>query len=64
MRKEVDFRIASAPVAIELECPYCLYDIRIPWDDIDQPEYWGDSWDDVICPICGKKIQLGDWEYN
>ncbi len=59
-----DFTIVSAPVKINLYCPYCDSNISIPWKDVDAPEYWGDRWPDVKCPDCGREIQLGEYEYD
>lgn len=59
-----DFHISAAPVSIELECPFCHEKIEIPWKDLNPPEYWGDRWDDVECPECGKEIELGDYDYD
>lgn len=61
---KTDFRIVSKPCAIAFDCPYCDGEIEISWEAANAPEYWNDSWDDVICPNCGKKIELGDWEYD
>lgn len=60
----VDFRIYSRPVFIELECPYCEYDIHFLWDEIDVPDCWEDAWGEVTCPYCNKSIELGDYEYD
>ena len=62
--KTVDFYINQVPVAISLECPYCGIEVRINWDDIDVPEYWGDDWGEVTCSYCGKEINLGNYELD
>lgn len=62
--KHADFHISTKPVSIELECPYCEFEISFSWESIDVPEYWGDDWGEVICPYCEKAIQLGDYEYD
>lgn len=59
-----DFVIASAPVAIHLECPFCEDYIKIPWKDAHPPKDWTGPWDDVECPYCKKMISLGDWTYD
>lgn len=61
---EVDFHISTKPVSIELECPNCDADIVIPWEEIEVPECWGDDWGEIECPHCGKKVLLGDYEYD
>lgn len=61
---KTDFRIVSKPCAIAFDCPYCGDEIEISWEAANPPIYWGDPWDDVICPNCGKNIELGDWEYD
>jgi C4-type Zn-finger protein len=60
----VDFTINSAPVSISLECPHCESEIEIPWKDLDVPDYWFGTWSDVECLECGKKIELGECEYD
>lgn len=60
----VDFRIISTPVEICFECPFCEEEVRLLWDKINVPEYWGDEWDDVECPNCGETVTLGDYEYE
>lgn len=60
----VDFTIESKPAAIYFKCPHCEEDVRIDWSEITPPEYWGDTWDDVECPHCGKFVILGDWDYD
>ena len=66
MRKDkhesVDFYIRQTPVAITLECPYCNFEISIPFAEVDVPEYWGDDWGYVECPYCEKEIKLGDYD--
>lgn len=59
-----DFIIISEPVAIELECPHCEEEVRIPWREIEVPECWSDNWPSVSCPNCGKEIALDDWQYD
>ncbi len=59
-----DFRIVSAPVAIAFECPFCEYEIEIPWKDVYAPGCWQDEWPDVKCPECGELVSLGDWTYD
>ena len=62
--KPVDFHISVKPVSIELECPFCLEEIVINWKDIIPPGYWGDKWNNVICPYCDQPIELGDYDYD
>lgn len=64
MTDRVDFHISVKPVSIEFECPYCHDEISISWRDITPPDYWGDTWDDVECPECGKTVRLGDYDYD
>jgi len=59
-----DFTIVSAPYKISFLCPYCHEDVEIRWKDTNPPDNWNDGWDSVICPECGKEIELGDWEYD
>ena len=58
----VDFFIRQTPVAITLECPHCDFDINIPFNEVDVPEYWGDDWGSVTCPYCEKEIKLGEYD--
>lgn len=60
----VRFRIVSAPVSVDFECPYCETDVSIPWKDTGHPDYWLDPWPDINCPYCHKEVSMGDWEYD
>lgn len=60
----VDFRIISKPVAIGFDCPFCEEDVEISWAKIKPPYYWGDKWEDVKCPSCGKTVSLGCCTYD
>ena len=60
----VDFTINQKPVSISLVCPYCEFDMEIPWDEVNAPEYWGDAWKPITCPCCGERIELGDYYCN
>lgn len=62
--KETDFNIIQKPVAIKLTCPHCNEDIKIPWDNLNVPEYWGDDWGEIDCPECDKTIKLGDYDID
>ena len=62
--KPVDFRIISRPDHINLECPFCGYDIDVYWDDVDSPECWQDDWGWVKCPACEQDIKLGEYDYD
>lgn len=62
--EETKFTINSAPSSISFRCPHCEMGVEIKWQDVEHPEYWGDPWPDVDCPICGKSVQLGDWTYD
>jgi len=62
-KKAVDFQINSAPVSISFDCPYCGDSITLPWKSLNPPDYWGDRWDEVECPDCGKMVELQDYEY-
>lgn len=62
--KPTDFTIESAPVNIRFQCPHCGMDVKIPWKQLNPPEYWGDQWDDVTCPDCEKTVTLGGCDYD
>ena len=32
------------------------------WDEVTEPEYWGDEWGIVNCPECGEEIELGEYD--
>lgn len=64
MNEGVPFHIDTRPVSIALDCPHCEYDVTISWRNVNVPEYWGDDWGEVECPMCGKTIKLGDYEYD
>ena len=61
---KTDFHIDVKPVSISLECPHCDTDIVLNWEDIHVPDYWGDDWGTVECPVRGKDVELGDYEYD
>ncbi len=61
---KTDFHIDVKPVSISLECPHCDTDIVLNWEDIHVPDYWGDDLGTVECPVCGKDVELGDYEYD
>ncbi len=61
---KTDFHIDAKPVSISLECPHCDTDIVLNWEDIHVPDYWGDDWGTVECPVCGEDVELGDYEYD
>jgi len=60
----INFRIVSKPTWIEFRCPHCKGDVIISWMDLNPPYYWGDMWENVECPSCGKEVELGDYEYD
>lgn len=62
--KRADFTIVKFPAYITLECPYCGLEQRIPWDEVIEPEYWGDEWGTVSCPDCGEDIELGEYDVD
>lgn len=62
--EKVDFTIVSKPDYISFECPHCKNDIRIEWDDVDEPESWADPWGCVECSECGKTVELGEYDYD
>ena len=61
---KTDFIINQRPVSISFECPHCEYEVEIPWNEVDVPEYWGDDWCEIKCPHCEKTIELGDYELD
>ena len=62
--ERIDFTIISTPVKIIFDCPHCGCEAEVPWQLVDVPEYWGDDWGKVECSICGKIVQLGDYNYD
>lgn len=62
--KPCDFHIDVKPVSITLTCPYCGDEIKVPWKNLNVPEYWGDDWGEVECPFCELPIKLGDYDYD
>lgn len=59
-----DYTIVSKPDHINVICPHCGEDVRIPFDQVDfESDYWGDG-GRCICPECKKDIELGDYEYD
>lgn len=62
--KTADFHISVKPVSIEFECPHCHEEVKIHWNNLNVPEYWGDDWGEVDCPECEESVKLGDYEYD
>lgn len=60
----INFTICSMPHHISFECPHCKTDVVILWENLEPPKYWGDQWNAVDCPECGKSVELGDWTYD
>ena len=60
----VDFHINVRPYSIDFYCPYCQSHIEVLWNDVDEPDYWGEPWGVVECPECGEYVLLGDWKYD
>lgn len=61
---DTDFTINQRPVSISFTCPHCEDDVEIPWDQLDVPMLWQDSWGTVNCPECGRRVALRDWELD
>lgn len=61
---KTDFHINVRPVSIDFTCPHCEQEQVIPWNYLSVPEYWGDDWGEVSCPLCGKSVALGDYDYD
>lgn len=60
--KRADFTIVNRPDYITFTCPHCGQDQRMDWDEVTEPEYWGDEWGIVNCPECGEEIELGEYD--
>lgn len=60
--ERTDFFINQLPVSITFDCPHCRFTVKIPWNDVNVPEYWGDDWGEVECPYCEKTVRLGDYD--
>lgn len=59
---EVDFFINQIPYSISFTCPHCSCDVEVLWKTLDIPEYWGDDWGFVECPVCSKEVKLGEYD--
>lgn len=59
-----DFHINVKPVSIDFECPHCGCHAEIIWGQLNVPDYWGDSWGEVECEVCGGMVELGDYDYD
>ena len=63
--ESVTASVIQKPISIDVECPYCLWDISIKYDEfIDiagEPCDWRDT--EYKCPECNKKfiIDYVDW---
>ena len=62
--KRADFTIVRRPDYITFTCPYCGHDQHLGWDEVIEPEYWGDEWGTVICPECDEEIELGEYDVD
>lgn len=61
-------KIFTAPVDIEIDCPYCAYEIEMSYDDFEDlmPSNYPGDWEGekIECPECGKEIEIegSDWD--
>jgi endogenous inhibitor of DNA gyrase (YacG/DUF329 family) len=62
--EKIDFHINVKPVSINFECPHCGLNVEVSWHNVAEPEYWGDDWGEVECSVCGKTVELGDYDYD
>ena len=64
--KEVDITVVCVPERVTYECPHCINDIDLDYDDFSSTtgEYcdWRNS--EIICPECDKEIIISsiDWD--
>lgn len=66
--KTINIEVETVPKWIRFNCPYCLEDIEIDYDEFedDMPtNYWGD-WEgnEVECPTCGHKLKINCVDYD
>lgn len=62
---ETDYIIVSAPEYICFDCPHCHEeDVEVAFKNVNyKTSYWDDGgW--CICPECGKRVELGNYEYD
>lgn len=52
MNGATGFHIDVRPVSITFTCPHCGREVRVPWQELDVPECWGDDWGYAECPDC------------
>lgn len=64
MNGATGFHIDVRPVSITFTCPHCGRGVRVPWQELDVPECWGDDWGYAECPDCEMEVKLGDYEYD
>lgn len=60
----IDYTIVSAPASVNFICPLCFNDVEVPFSDVD---FKTDCWSDGAycnCPLCGKEVELGDFDYD
>lgn len=61
-------KIFSAPVDIEIDCPYCAYEIAMSYGDFEDlmsSNYPGDwKGEKIECPECGKEIEIEDSSWD
>ena len=60
----IDYTIVSAPAFVNFICPCCFNDVEGPFSDVDfKTDYWSDG-AYCNCPLCGKEVELGDFDYD
>lgn len=61
-------KIFTAPVDIEIDCPYCAYEIEMSYDDFEglmSSDYPGDwNGEVIVCPYCGKEIEIEESSWD
>ena len=67
MKIKVGFTIVTAPVYIDLMCPYCDSENILEYDYLESAMgsqvYFGNH-GSIICMECEKEIGLGEVEYD
>ncbi|EAF6235987.1 hypothetical protein ASB83_15020 [Listeria monocytogenes] len=65
--KEAEYEIKTAPVEINLYCPYCDAEITHPYDELENrlgTEIYFGHHGTLECPQCHKKFELGSVMYD
>lgn len=60
--------IIQRPTDIRIDCPNCDYEIEISYSDFEDLMHsiYPCDWigEKIVCPECGKEIEIDDYEWD